>query len=285
MSFKNLMLCSIALYASCTLLAIRLTAAEKETSNVKTALDLPYADNGDQKSDAKQHLDLFLPEGKRNFPVLMFVHGGGYQKGDRKEATDFGKLVAAQGIGVAAISYRLYPQVKHPDHIQDIARAFAWLKKSAPQYGGDADKIFVSGHSAGAHLVSLLATDEKYLQAEQLHLSDIRGVIALSGGYRILPIRKVVFGDEETMRDASPFSHLGGKHPPFLIVYGGAENKERHELSAEFRDALRKTGCDATTLEIPERDHHGLFTKIEKGEPTLDAIVQFVNRVSARAGK
>lgn len=251
-----------------------------ERGEVTVVADLSYVE---ESADPKQKLDLYLPTGKKNFPVVMFVHGGGYQKGDRKEAEDFGKLLASHGIGVAAISYRLYPQVKHPEHIQDVARAFAWVKKHIAERGGAANQVFVSGHSAGAHLVALLATDKKYVQGEKLQLADIRGVIALSGGYRILPIRKIVFGDEETMKDASPFSHLGKGKPPFLIVYGGAENQERHALSEELRDALKKEGNVATCVEIPERDHHGLFTKIAEGEPTLEAILGFVRQTSESA--
>ena len=133
----------------------------------------------------KNKLDLYLPKGKQGFPILVFVHGGGYQKGDRKEGEILGQVFAARGVGAAVISYRLYPQVKHPGQVQDVARAFAWVKANADRQGGRSSAIFVGGHSAGAHLAALLATDESYLQAEALSLKDIRGVVALSGGYRI----------------------------------------------------------------------------------------------------
>ncbi|MCY2988085.1 MAG: alpha/beta hydrolase [Planctomycetota bacterium] len=224
----------------------------------------------------KNKLDLYLPKRKQGFPILVFVHGGGYQKGDRKEGQTVGQVLAARGVGVAVISYRLYPQVKHPGQIQDVARAFAWIKANAGRQGGRSSAVFVGGHSAGAHLAALLATDESYLQAETLSLKDIRGVVALSGGYRIQPIRKDVFGSEEIMLQASPFAHVKRGHPPFLIVYGESETPERHSLSKEFRDALKKAGGEAEVLEVQDRTHQELFAKIGDGDPTTEAALSFI---------
>jgi acetyl esterase/lipase len=242
---------------------------------VKVVADVAYYQGKD--ADAEKHrLDLYLPSGKTTFPVLMYVHGGGYQRGDRKEAEVFGKVFARQGVAVVAISYRLYPPAKHPAQIQDLARAFAWVKRNIDQYGGDPQRVFVSGHSAGAHLVSLLATDESYLQAEKLAFKDIQGVLAISGGYRIQPIRIEVFGDEAGMKAASPFSHISGGHPPFLLIYGSEEKQERHDLSNEFRDALLKAKGKAECVEIPDRDHAGLFSQISDGDPTVKAMLKFI---------
>jgi len=236
--------------------------------------DQPYY-TGKDADPNKNKLDLYLPKGKKDFPILMFVHGGGYQKGDRKEGEQAGKAFAARGVGVAMISYRLYPQVKHPGHIQDVARAFAWVKANGGKHGGNGE-VFVGGHSAGAHLASLLATNPSYLQAENLTLQDIRGVVSISGGYRILPIRKDVFGDDEAMKQASPFTHIKGGHPPFLIIYGDGDTPERHAISKEFRDELKKAGGSAELLEVKGRNHQELFSKIGEDDPTTEAAVKFV---------
>lgn len=246
--------------------------------------DIQYYQGKD--ADEKKHrLDLYLPANVKNFPVVVFVHGGGYQKGDRTEAKAFGEAFVSKGIGVAAISYRLFPQVKHPEHIRDVARAFSWVKQNIKAAGGNPDQVFISGHSAGAHLAALLATDASYLQEQQLAFKDIRGVIAISGGYRILPIRKDVFGDEAAMKQASPFSHISKGHPAFLIIYGGDENKERHDLSREFQDVLLGAGGRAELAEIKARDHQGLFKQISTTDPTFLRIVKFVQEECSRETK
>lgn len=257
---------------------------QQKTDNVKVVHDLAYY-SGQDADDKKHRLDLYLPTDRTRFPVLLFVHSGGYQKGDREEAKAFGSTFASQGIGVAAISYRLFPQVKHPEHIRDVARAFRWVKENIKSYGGNDEQVFVSGHSAGAHLVSLLATDKRFLQGESKSVQDIKGVVAISGGYRILPIRRDVFGDDNAMKDASPFSHISHGHPPFLIIYGGDENKERHELSKEFQNALLNAKGNAECIAIQGRDHQGLFTKISPNDPTVEAVLAFIKKQTASVPK
>src|SRR5262249_46346472 len=149
--------------------------------------DLAYYDGPD--ADPYRHrLDLFLPKGRKGFPVVVLVHGGAWIVGDNRCCglySSVGEFLASQGIGAVLPNYRLSPQVKHPEHIHDVARAFGWTRNHISEYGGCPDKLFLAGHSAGGHLVALLATDEKYLKAQGLRTADIKGVIAVSGVYRI----------------------------------------------------------------------------------------------------
>jgi acetyl esterase/lipase len=150
---------------------------------------IPYC--GGAEADAERHrLDLFLPRGRTGYPVLLMVHGGAWMIGDNRCCglySAVGEFLAGQGIGCVVANYRLSPAVKHPEHIKDVARAFAWTHKHIAEFGGRPDRIYLLGHSAGGHLVSLLTTDESYLRAEGLRNADIRGVIAVSGVYRIPP--------------------------------------------------------------------------------------------------
>ncbi len=144
--------------------------------------DLTYYE-GAEKDQAKHKLDLYLPKDKKDFPVLFFIHGGGWIHGDKGFMglySGVGRFYASQGIGAVIINYRLSPGVKHPEHIKDIARAFAWTVKNIEKYGGRPDQIFVCGHSAGGHLVALLATDETYLKAEGVSDKNIKAVISHS---------------------------------------------------------------------------------------------------------
>ncbi len=141
------------------------------------------------EADQKKHkLDLYLPKGKTDFPVVMFVHGGGWVFGDKNFFGVYegvGKMFARHGVGAVVTNYRLSPAVQHPEHIKDVARAFAWTHKHIADYGGRPDELFLCGHSAGGHLISLLATDESYLKAEGLSLKDVKGVMPISGVYAI----------------------------------------------------------------------------------------------------
>jgi acetyl esterase/lipase len=156
---------------------------------VERVVDKAYY-SGKDADDFRHRLDLFLPKGKKDCPVLVLVHGGHWSFGDKNTwglYSSVGEFLARQGIIAVLPNYRLSPAVKHPEHVKDVARALAWTKAHIAEYGGRADQIFVAGHSAGGHLVTLLATDDRYLKAEELATSDIKGVIGISGVYRIPP--------------------------------------------------------------------------------------------------
>ena len=147
----------------------------------------------------RQKLDVFSPKGACNRPVVIFVHGGGWMIGDKNMFGLYrgvGRFLASKGYVAVLVNYRLSPGVKHPEHVRDVARAFAWMRRHIAEHGGAADQIFLAGHSAGGHLVSLLATDPRYLKAPELKLRDrdraaIRGVISVSGVYRIPDARRI----------------------------------------------------------------------------------------------
>jgi acetyl esterase/lipase len=250
---------------------------------VEVIKDIAYYE-GKDADKAKHKLDLYLPKGKKDFPVFFFVHGGAWRMGDRKLYGAGGRLFARNGIGTVVISYRLSPQVKHPAHTQDVARAFAWTHKHIKEYGGRPDQIFVSGHSAGGHLVALLATDETYLKAEGLTLAAIKGAIPLSGVYRIRPGGAMiqVFGDAKACKQASPLEHVKGKHPPFLIAYGDKDFRTCDVMSEQLGKALRDCKGEAAVLKVPDRDHLTIVIKAAAGEddPLTQAVLKFIARHS-----
>src|SRR5262249_60177131 len=112
--------------------------------------------------------------------VIFSGQGGAWPAGAAKRYPPVGRLLAKNGIGAVIISYRLTPQVKHPGHIEDVARAFAWTHANIGKHGGRADQIFVAGHSAGGHLAALLATNERYLKPHDLTPKAIKGPIPMS---------------------------------------------------------------------------------------------------------
>lgn len=250
--------------------------------------DLAYVE-GDG-ADAKKHkLDLYLPRGKKGFPVVLFVHGGAWSSGDRNFFGAYeaiGKMFARHGVGAVVISYRLSPSVKHPEHIKDVARAFAWTKQHIAEHGGRPDHLFVCGHSAGGHLTALLATDESYLQEVGCSLADVRGAMPMSGVYS-LPEKLFtkVFGEDPAVREnASPRRHVRAGCPPFLIVYAAKDFPSCDQASEEFANALRDQQVPADTLRVDDRNHINLITRTpDPDDPCGRALLDFVAKHASPA--
>ncbi len=245
---------------------------------VEVVKDIAYWD-GEAADPARNKLDLYLPKGKKDFPVLFFVHGGAWRAGDRKNFERLGRTFASHGIGTVSVGYRLSPKVKHPAHIQDVARAFAWTHQNIARHGGRPDLLFVSGHSAGGHLVALLATDEAYLKAEKLSRKDIRGAIPISGVYVIGAGRmKDVFGeDAEECRKASPLTHVTGGLPPFLVLYAEKDLGNLGRQAQQFNEALKKAKVETQAVEFKGRDHGTIVRRIaDDGDPVATAMLNFI---------
>ena len=264
------------------LFALPLTA-EETLSEVKSIRDLDYY-KGEGYDKKKHKLNLFLPKDKKNFPVLFFVHGGGWASGDRNFLgiySRIGRFFAERGIGSVVISYRLSPKVKHPGHIEDVARAFAWTHKNIKKHGGDPKKIFISGHSAGGHLVALLATNEKYLKKEGLSTDTIKGVLPVSGVYA-LPGKSIAFAftEDKKVRDsAAPIKHVRKGLPPFLILYADNDFPMCGKVTSEaFKKALLTKDVKAKSVEIVKHSHITTLLSIPtKAAAISKAMLKFIN--------
>lgn len=256
----------------------------KPKFEVERIKNLAYRTDADADPD-KHKLDLYLPKGAKNVPVLFFVHGGAWKSGNKEMYIKFGEAFAGEGVGVVVINYRLSPKVQHPAHIEDVASAFAWVHAHIGQYGGRKDRIFVCGHSAGGHLVALLATDEKYLKKENLSFKDIRGVIPISGVHNIhaiVPLFKSVFGaDREECRDASPIAHVGKSHPPFLLMYADRDYPTLGRMAEELNDELKKHKCDSKCVCIDHRTHISIIlTPMTEADELRRDVLDFIARHS-----
>jgi acetyl esterase/lipase len=236
----------------------------------------------DAAADPERHkLDVYVPKGQKDFPVLFFVHGGSWRSGNKSMYTAIGETFAKLGIGVVVTNYRLSPAVKHPAHAEDVAKAFAWAHANIARYGGNAGHIVAMGHSAGGHLVSLLATDPTYLKAEKLSPSDIHGVIGISGVYQIVPdvaVFKAAFGaDAELCKKASPLTHVSGRHPPFLLAYADRDFPYLGQMAANLNAALEKCHCPTRLMKLADRTHISIITGvINADDPLHQAVRDFV---------
>jgi dipeptidyl aminopeptidase/acylaminoacyl peptidase len=273
---------SVLIFAACTV-ALRADDTPAKSYEVEVVKDITYAE-GDEADKHKHQLDLYLPKGKKDFPVLFFVHGGAWVSGDRNYFgvySAIGNAFARHGIGAVVISYRLSPKVQHPEHIKDVAAAFAWTKKNIEKHGGRKDQIFVCGHSAGGHLVALLATNETYLKAEGCSLKDIKGAIPMSGIFVLTDgFSSAVFGKgDEALKSASPARNIKEGHPPFMIVYADKDMPFCEANSASFCKDLKAAKCDAEVCEIKSRNHMTIIMNFSKdNDPALEAALKFIDK-------
>jgi len=252
-----------------------LRAEEGKTYEVEVQKDVAYY-NGEGLNKERHALDLYLPKGARDYPVLFFIHGGGWTKGTKSSFARHGEMFAKQGIGCVSTNYRLSPDVKHPEHIKDVARAFAWTHENLKKHGANVDRIFVSGHSAGGHLAALLATDESYLKEHKLSLKDIKGVIPVSG---VFVVRAGQAFDADGARGASPQTHIREQLPPMLLLYGEKEQGALGKQAEAFAAALKKAKVDAKVEMIKDRDHGSIMRNIASADdPATKLIVAFIRK-------
>lgn len=258
-------------------LLLLLAGAPGPNAEVTTVLDIPYV-TGPMAHPVKHKLDLYLPKDVKKFPVIFFVHGGAWVQGDKNFLgiySSLGRAFAKKGVGVVVTNYRLSPTVQHPEHARDVGHALAWTQKNIAQHGGDPSAITLCGHSAGGHLVSLVACSTDLQKECGVDPAKIRAVAPISGVYDIprgfLPL---VFGS--TPRDAiSPTRLARPELPPFLVLFGQHDLKYcGRATSTEFCDALSKKGNKAMAIELPGTDHmFALLRSYQDGQPAMTALL------------
>lgn len=238
--------------------------------------DISYVD-GDPADAAKHQLDIYRKDGvPPNAPVLFFVHGGAWRSGDRRQYPFFANYFAEAGYVVVVPSYRLSPRVQHPGHIEDVAAAFAWTVKNIAGHGGDPKRIYAAGHSAGGHLVALLAANPEWLSKYNLDAGAIRGVLALSGVYDLTTLRQSnIFGsDPAALAGASPVKQLRPGLPPFLVTYCQWDYATLPQQAIEFHNALKAAGLRSSLIYIPGESHITEMTNFTKPTDALAPAMQ-----------
>lgn len=255
--------------------------SQKLTGGAEAVRDLTYAEG--PAGDAEKHkLDIYRQAGSTNAPVLFFVHGGAWKSGDRRQYPFFGNRFVQAGYTVVVPSYRLSPQHRYPAHIDDVADAFAWTVKNIAAHGGDPSRIFVVGHSAGGHLVALLAMNPEILARRGLSTKNIRGVLALSGVYDITAIEAgtsgpTFGGDPEVLRAASPIRFARAGLPPFLVTYCEWDYALLPQQAVAFDTALRAAGASAKLVYVPGENHISEMLSIPKPDGALaKAMLEFM---------
>jgi acetyl esterase/lipase len=286
MSRREFVFSALTARPSVFVVASAATTVLAQTFTVRMLRDVPYLE-GANYADGKDKLDLYLPEGRSNAPVIVSYYGNQLMGGDKNEDAFIGRRFASAGFVTAVVNYRLSPGVSHPAHIQDAAASFAWVKRHVAKYGGNTERIFVIGYSAGGYLAALLSTDRRYLAAHKLSPRDIRGTVPVSAFYwverpGVAPDRdKSVWGTSpDVWADASPAHHLQAEAPPMLILYADRDEDWRRQQNVEIAAAMKAAGQSNVEIAmIGDRTHSTIWSRVgDDGDETAERIIRFASR-------
>lgn len=244
-------------------------------------------------TNARHKLDIYAPEkGAANAPVIVFFYGGNWVKGDRKDYAFVGRALASRGFVVVIPDYRLYPEVKYPDFVDDSAQAVAWAAREIAAFGGDPKRLYLMGHSAGAYNAAMVALDPSYLSRQGMRPGMLRGWIGMAGPYDFIPIvnttTRPVFHFPATPPASQPINHVSKDTPPALLIAASKDdlvNPGRN--TGGLATKLRANGVSVQEVYYDGVSHTTLVGSIAAPlrslAPTLDTIEQFINSDGGRA--
>jgi arylformamidase len=258
--------------------------------------DIPYA----TPPLERQLLDIYSPAGAKDLPVVFWIHGGGWQAGDKSSVQEKPKAFVERGFVFVSTNYRLLPNVEMQTIFRDVAKSLGWVHKNIAKYGGDPQRIFVMGHSAGAQLAAILCVDERYLKEEGVPFSVLKGCVPVDGDTFDVPAiietaetRRRVHGlpqakvghrekfghTAEKHRDYSAVTHVakGKGIPPFLIMHV-AEHPDTTAQAQRLANTLKEAGISATLYGGRETSHGKINADIGlPDDPGTKALFAFVD--------
>jgi len=227
---------------------------------------------------------------------VVFTYGGGWHAGSGKSCTPIAEKLCARGYGCALLSHRLSPPDLWPAMIEDVAQAFAWVHAHVAEHGGDPKRLFLVGHSSGAQLSLLLASDAHWLAAQHLSAKDVAGVVGLSTPLDLAPRTDgegygdalmgghgadVFARDAATMRAASPVQFLSKELPPALLVVGEHDFPMLAGDAESYVDQAAALGRAVKLVIAAGKDHMGVVASLlEDEDPTARAVFAFLDRLA-----
>ena len=232
----------------------------------------------------RQKLDIYLPKDRKARAVIVFFHGGGWTSGNKTLYPLLARAFTGRGYAVVVPNYRLYPQARFPDFVEDAALAIKWVQDNRAQFGGV--PMFLMGHSAGAHIGALLTLDARYLRAHGIEPSIIRGFIGVSGPYSLnpakWPIVRDIFAPASPPEAARPIKLVQGPAAPMLLLHGALDRIAKPENSSRFADVLKSAGSPVELNLYPRIGHTELLFAFFWGwrwrARVLDDVDAFIKR-------
>lgn len=239
-------------------------------------LDLAYADGERCK------LDMFTADAT-NAPLLMYLHGGYWQRGDRHANHFVAESLCASGINVAFVGYDLCPAVSIDDIVTQVRAALAWLWRHADTLGFDADRIQVCGHSAGGHLTAMLMATQWSDQGDGMPADIIHSGLAISGLYALEPllhtsINEALGMDAETAKRNSPALHRATGSAPLTAAVGGLESAEFHRQAESLAERWTEHGAAVSVLEVPATNHFTIIEELARGGVLFERALTLLER-------
>ena len=240
---------------------------------------------------APQQIEVIVPAGpsantsdKRPRPVVLFIHGGGWNSGAPSDYRFIGRTLARAGYVVVLSGYRLGPEGRFPVMLEDSALAVAWVRDHVAQYGGDPDRVFLMGHSAGAYNAMMLALDRQWLGRVGVSDSFIKGVIGLSGPYDFYPFSsdstRNAFGQAADPARTQPIHFVRADAPPLLLITGDADVTVKARNSAALATAMTALGRPLRPVVLAGVDHAGTAMKLaapfSRDRRVLDPVLAFL---------
>ena len=252
--------------------------------------EIPYTSD---PGDKHRRLDLYRKEkDDRRLPVILFVHGGGWRVSDKKDPIqlhqNFCNKLAENGFVVASANYRLSPSVKHPRHCEDIADAVQWISENIGQYGGDAGRLYLSGHSAGGHLCAYLFTHPEMLENRGVDTHCIKALIGISGVYDLPEFAKwklaretmvkPAFGkDPAGWKEASPY-YAGSTLPAPMLLLNAQYDTGLEKQSRAMIEKFPHPG--SRFMIIPNTSHFLVIAKFSPPVNIMEEIIRFVKETA-----
>jgi arylformamidase len=281
-------------YVSCLLVAIA-CLSEAQAQDVKR--NIPYA----EKADERQVLDVYSPQHAKDLPVVFWIHGGGWQTGDKTDVQVKPQAFMDKGFVFVSTNYRLLPSVDMATIVRDVAKSIRWVHDHIAEYGGDPKRLLIMGHSAGAQLAALICTDERYLKAEGLSLAITKGCVPVDGDtydvpaiietaetrWRVHGLPPAKFGhrekfgnDPEKHRDFSAVTHVAKDKgiPPFLILHV-AGHPDTTAQALRLGNALKDAGLPVTVFGAKETTHARINADLGKADdPATKTLFEFLEK-------
>jgi acetyl esterase/lipase len=259
------------------------------TAEPKILRDVAYAGT----TNPKQTLDVYAPAEGSDHPIVFWIHGGGWQAGDKTEMESKPRALVEKGYVFVSTNYRLLPEVSIKEMAGDIAKAIRWTHDHASEFGGDGDRMVVGGHSAGAQLAALLCIDDRYVTAEGLSPSIIKGCISIDGDTYDVPMQiatvkprsadlyRQKFGDQESQKDLSPVTHVAkGKPIPPVVILHVSGHPETGPQSRRLINALRAAGVSAFAYPAIGKNHSTLHDELcTPGDLPTEVVYRFLETV------
>jgi acetyl esterase/lipase len=235
----------------------------------------------------RQRLDVYAPAARNGkLPIVLFIYGGSWNSGDRRDYAFVGHALASRGFLVVIPDYRLVPEVVFPGFVEDAARAARWIVDNAAGLGADPARVALMGHSAGAYTAAMLALDTRWLAAAEVQRRRIRAFVGLAGPYDFLPYdvnaTRAAFGAWPRPRETQPVAFARADAPASLLLSGDADRTVRPRNSVALADVLRGAGASAAVKLYPAVDHAGvllaLSVRLRDHAPVLEDVTAFLER-------